>query len=146
MADTSLKERILEISVDFAYKDLISSTLSKKHNKIHLFGANQEDKIKFMTKLYEKFRHHKISIHTQKINSSYPVKVFGDEKDLAFLFKEDFYSRKRNCSIVVEGGTEKQRECFINYLIPLVDVFVYSKRDFPDCENEYVIPLDEFNY
>jgi hypothetical protein len=70
-----------------------------------------------------------------------------DLEALAFFCKEEFSSlseKEKHCSIVICGGTKNQRRKVADYLIPQVDVFVYTREQFPDFRPQYRIPLDNY--
>ncbi len=56
---------------------------------------------------------------------------------------DDFYSKKRNCGIVVKGGTKSQRYEVAFALISKVDVFVYTPNQCP-LESCYFFDIEDY--
>ncbi len=64
------------------------------------------------------------------------------EKIIASVI-DNFYSKKRTCGIVIEGGTENQRQKVVFDLIPKVDVFVYTPKQCPP-EGSYRFNISKY--
>jgi len=142
------KGEILEDIAQDIYNNLVNTIPHKRPEKVILYGAPQSELIQIMCLATGDSRRHKFNIQPGELNGEYAINV-GDKylEKLAFLCKENFYSlsmEKRKNSILVEGGSEIQREKFRNNLINMVDVFVSDKQYYPVINGEHIINLDDY--
>ena len=69
--------------------------------------------------------------------------LMRDAKELAKKCNEDFCSKKRNCGIVVQGGTSSLRENVDSELRGLVTVPVFTP-DFQVIHGQYIFDLKHY--